>query len=80
VRQSRLPGSFSLLHEGRLFRLETDAQHHVAGEAMKKFSRRTELFWLCSECAAKLTLSYEKGVGIVTVSLPETQSYAAAAS
>jgi len=71
---------FLYLHQGKLFRLETDAQDPVADAAMKKFSRRTEFFWLCSECAARLTLGYEKGVGLVIVSLSETHGYAAAAS
>jgi len=33
---------FLYLHQGKLFRLETDAQDPVADAAMKKFSRRTE--------------------------------------
>ena len=32
---------------------------------------RIEYYWLCDQCAFALTLSYEKGKGVVTVPRPE---------
>jgi hypothetical protein len=73
------PAPFLYLHEGKLFRLDTGIEN-PAGQSAKKTVRNLEFFWLCDECAAKLTLSYKKGVGITTVPLPETQARAASAS
>ena len=57
--------SFRYFHNGQLFRLET----HPAGEqiddnGMKKSMRHLEFYWLCDECARKMTLTFERGVGV----------------
>ena len=75
---------FLYLHEGRLFRLDTGTES-TAGQTTQKTVHKLEFFWLCDECAAKLTLHYQKGVGVTTVPSPETplpeiQRQAAAAS
>ena len=73
------PAPFLYLHEGKLFRLDTGSES-ADGQTKQKTVRNLEFFWLCSECAAKLTLSYKKGVGVTTVPLPEPQGRAASAS
>lgn len=73
------PAPFLYLHEGKLFRLDIGIEDPV-GQSAKKTVRNLEFFWLCDECAAKVTLSYKKGVGITTVPLPEKQVRVASAS
>jgi hypothetical protein len=76
------PAPFLYLHQGKLFRLDTGTEHSAARSSAAQSSaaqskdrtvRHLEFFWLCEECAAKLTLDYKKGVGITTVSRSETQ-------
>jgi hypothetical protein len=64
------PTSFRYLHEGKLFRIhvdpfasESDSTSGI-GADRKKPARRVEFFWLCQDCSAKMTLSFEKGVGV----------------
>jgi hypothetical protein len=61
--------SFRYFHVGKLFRLETETgldrrRSLGADEAIKKPLRRIEFFWLCEECAQKMTIVFEKGVGV----------------
>ena len=61
--------TFRYFHQGKLFRLETEAgfdRRRALGddEAMKKPLRRIEFYWLCEECAKKMTLVFEKGAGV----------------
>jgi hypothetical protein len=72
------PAPFLYLHEGKLFRFDIGTES--VGQTTQKAVRSIEFFWLCGECAAKLTLSYKKGVGVTTVSLAETRRRAASAS
>ena len=63
--------SFLYLHQGKLFRLETsgngdDTRGEVADPQSKHSSRRLEYFWLCDECASLMTVSFKKGVGVMT--------------
>src|SRR5205807_9210739 len=61
---------FRYLHEGKLFRMEmnpdgaVDTLHVVAPSG--KPAKHTEFFWLCDECAIRMTLAFEKGGGIKT--------------
>ena len=60
---------FRYLHEGRLFRMETEIQREGSSSLTcrpdgKKSIRRMEFFWLCDNCASTMTLVYEKGVGV----------------
>ncbi|MGA8153495.1 MAG: hypothetical protein WB952_21265 [Terriglobales bacterium] len=65
---------FRRLAEGKLFLFEM-AKSLPLGQAEAKWDGqappRVEHFWLCEQCAAVLTLSFEKGRGMVTVPLPE---------
>ena len=61
--------SFLYLHQGKLFRLETngngdDADVDVADPHGKNSSRRLEYFWLCDDCSSLMTVSFKKGVGV----------------
>ena len=61
--------SFRYFHKGKLFRVETlsglerrrslgrDAEH---GKPM----RRLEFFWLCDECATRMTLVFNRQSGV----------------
>lgn len=60
---------FRYLHEGKLFRMETEIRREVSptlahGPEGKKSIRHLEFFWLCDNCASTMTLIYEKGVGV----------------
>lgn len=54
---------FRYFHSGQLFRVETPASAGAENE-MNRHVSRLEFFWLCDDCAGKLTLVLEKGVGI----------------
>ena len=61
--------SFRYFHQGKLYRWETevgfDRRRTLGGEnEMKKPLRRLEFYWLCENCASKMTLVFEKGVGV----------------
>jgi hypothetical protein len=61
---------FLYLHRGKLFRWDTQAFPRNLPEfgvnpAAKKPPSRVEFFWLCAGCAAKMTLIYEKGAGVM---------------
>ena len=74
---------FRKLSEGRLFLVEmeiTDPVGRVRARADGRAPHRIEHFWLCKDCAAVLTLSFERGQGVVTVPLPEAAKKSALAS
>jgi len=73
------PAPFRYLHQGKLFRLDTGTEHPSTKNSEKPV-RHLEFFWLCEECAARLTLDYKQGVGITLISLNEEQRRAASAS
>jgi hypothetical protein len=61
--------SFRYFHQGKLFRLETEAgpdRRRALGndDEIKKPLRRIEFYWLCEDCAQKMTIVVEKGVGV----------------
>jgi hypothetical protein len=67
---------FRKLSQGKLFLVETEPldgselrRAHWRGQS----SHRIEYYWLCDQCAFSLTLSYEKGRGVVTVPRPEVE-------
>lgn len=65
---------FRKLSQGKLFLVETEP---LQGPDLRRArwrgqsSHRIEYYWLCDQCAFALTLSYEKGRGVVTVPRPE---------
>jgi hypothetical protein len=61
---------FLYLHEGRLFRFEREAKEDTElllgfDTTLHKHSRGVEFFWLCTTCAANMTLVRRKGGGVV---------------
>ena len=46
------------LHEGRIFKLETNA---ISSDRKGSPARRVEHFWLCERCAQTLTVVMENG-------------------
>jgi len=73
---------FRKLSEGRLFLVEmeiTDPKNRTRARADGRIPHRIEHFWLCNDCAAVLTLTFERGQGVVTVPLPETAKRSALA-
>ena len=67
------PVSFRYLHQGKLFRLDTGPEYPV-GQTTQKAVRTLEFFWLCDQCAATLTLTYKKGVGVTAVPIRQPPS------
>ena len=67
---------FLYLREGKLYQMETQAEGLVgtgeqnkraAGKDERKPVRRLEFFWLCGRCAPQMTLSFDRGRGVVVV-------------
>jgi hypothetical protein len=72
---------FLYLHAGKIFRIEVETSSRIAAgfgadAEMKKPARRVELFWLCNECASKMTLVFSKDAGAAV--RPIAQAKAAA--
>jgi hypothetical protein len=74
---------FRKLSHGKLFLVETEP---LGGAELKRAnwrgrpSHRIEYYWLCDQCAFALTLSYEKGRGVVTVPRLEVEKKRPAAA
>lgn len=67
---------FRSLRRGKLFQIESDFPRALAGRSSAagsyrevRFVRRVERYWLCDECAAAFTLSFDLD-GVVTIPLP----------
>jgi hypothetical protein len=72
---------FLYLHSGKLFRVEIESPGPKNATSSsdfvpKKPPRRVEFFWLCEECASKMTLTFRKDSGVRTQ--PIVQAKAAA--
>jgi hypothetical protein len=62
---------FLYLHEGKLFRFEREAKQdkeRLLGfdPTVRKHSTGMEFFWLCEQCSATMTLTYQNGTGVIT--------------
>jgi hypothetical protein len=69
------PRPFRSLNRGKLFLIEIDhpvalPAHNAATIRKERGSRRTERYWLCDDCSSLLTLTFQRGRGMVTVPLP----------
>jgi hypothetical protein len=69
------PSVFRSLRHGKLFLLETDYAAEPdptpsLTSRRERLARRVERYWLCDCCSAQLTLTFERGRGMVTVPLP----------
>ena len=66
---------FRNLGHGKLFLLDNDifglAASRVASATRRERSGRVrERYWLCDSCSSLLTLTFERGRGMVTVPIP----------
>ena len=68
---------FLYFHQGKLFRREGSLAHEANGNPNRNPPRRVEFYWLCSDCADKMTLAFEKGVGVLVRPRPMIHSTAA---
>lgn len=62
--------TFLHLSDGKLFRWDT---HSKPGNpdfgfdiSAKKPAQHIEFFWLCNGCARTMTLTFQRGVGVIT--------------
>jgi hypothetical protein len=64
--------AFRKLSQGKLFLVETPPFETPDNPVRRRglSNHRIEYYWLCDQCAFALTLSYEKGRGVVTVPRP----------
>jgi hypothetical protein len=59
--------TFLYFHKGKLFRIETSAPgtYEISDDnGMKKPVRHLEFFWLCDDCAGKMTIAFARGTGV----------------
>jgi hypothetical protein len=64
------------MDQGKLFQVETEylSAFRVNGPPRRNQPiRRVERYWLCDDCSSVLTLTFEKGCGVVTVPIPHAQ-------
>jgi len=66
---------FRRLREAKLFQVETEyfSPIELQKAHMSRSGRpmhRIEHYWLCNECSSFLTLTFEKGRGMITIPLP----------
>ena len=74
--------AFLYLHQGKLFRLDMSSEL-LAGSSLPqktKSAPRIEFFWLCTRCAAELTIDYDQRTGVGVVPLAKALTRAASAS
>lgn len=65
---------FRRLSQGKLFLVETEPLERSntrRAQRRGQISHRIEYYWLCDQCAFAMTLSYEKGRGVVVVPRPD---------
>jgi len=82
------PGCFAqfhYLHQGKLFRWEIagatrDSNPSFGADPeIKATARHIEYFWLCEDCAASMTLAFDRRRGVVVLPL-EVQALKCAAA
>lgn len=66
---------FRRLSEGKLFQVETEYSAPAPVPKLRASGstrplHRIEHYWLCDECSSFLTLTFEKGQGMITIPLP----------
>jgi hypothetical protein len=66
---------FRRLREGKLFQVETEYFNGrgPSPAATKRIrpARRVEHYWLCDACSPFVTLTFDRGRGVITVPLPD---------
>jgi hypothetical protein len=72
---------FLYLHAGKIFRIERKTSNRAASSLgadaeMKKTANRVESFWLCNECASKMTLVFSKDGGVKLQAIAQAKAAA----
>jgi hypothetical protein len=66
---------FRRLREGKLFQVETEffvgRESSSTSGRKGRPSRRVEHYWLCDACSPFVTLTFDRGRGVITVPLPD---------
>jgi hypothetical protein len=77
---------FLYLRQGKLFRIETS---RLAGKEGPSFGadptiahsiRHLEFFWLCDDCAPRMTVAFKPGRGVMVLQQPPPRARVAMAS
>jgi hypothetical protein len=73
---------FQYLSEGKLFRFDQRQAVHAGPQLVteKKPPRRIEHFWLCSDCASRMTVAWDRTKGVYVQPLRQYSVARAAAS
>lgn len=73
---------FQYLREGRLFKFDQQQVEHAGPRLVtsKKPVRRVEHFWLCADCATRLTVAYDRTKGVYVSPLRRLAAVAARAA
>jgi hypothetical protein len=76
------PSKFRSLRHGKLFLLQTDHTTESIPSPSpinrrERPLRSVERYWLCDCCSSLLTLTFERGRGMVTVPLPGSNTHLA---
>jgi hypothetical protein len=73
---------FHYLREGRLYQIDiaSDERDTAASFAEPKRPHKVEFFWLCGQCAQSMTLTYQRGKGVVAAPMATAIVRRAAAS
>jgi hypothetical protein len=76
---------FRYFHTGKLFRVETatglDRRRTMGHDGEQhKALRRLEFFWLCKDCATKMTLIFDKDSGVTVRPRESANDYASSAA
>jgi hypothetical protein len=70
---------FLYFRRGKLFRWDGQATNLASSQfgedpAVRKPPRRVEFFWLCEDCASRMTLTFDKGSGIAVKPIARAQT------
>jgi len=67
------PAPFRYFHQGKLFRVELQAEGTEGLDFdTSRARRRLEFYWLCADCAVTMTLAFQKGTGIIVAPVKPT--------
>ena len=73
---------FHYLRDGRLYQIDTasDSERNGPPPSEPKRPHKVEFFWLCGQCAQSMTLTYQRGKGVVASPMAAVIARRAAAS
>jgi hypothetical protein len=76
---------FRYFHTGKLFRVDTatglDRRRTMGQDGERPHAlRRLEFFWLCEDCAQRMTLIFDKDIGMTVRTKEPVDEYACSAA